>query len=197
MWYHDFGDFTMKIILASAYPRRKELFADVAKDFIIEVSNADETTPEGITADMLPCFLSELKAKDVAAKHPNDIVIGCDTVVIKDDRVLGKPKNTKDATEMMRFLSGSVHEVITGCYICCGDKSKGFSERTKVEFFELSDNEIEDYVTSLEPYDKAGGYGIQGKAKVFIKGIVGDYFNVVGLPVARLKRELDDFIRNL
>ncbi len=187
----------MKIILASGSPRRKELFGDIVKDFMIEVSNTDETVPEGMDGHMLPCFLSELKAKDIAKSHPEDIVIGCDTVVIKGSKVLGKPKDKEDATEMMRFLSGSIHEVVTGCYICCGDKSRCFSETTKVEFLELSDSEIEEYVNSDEPYDKAGGYGIQGKAKVFIKGISGDYFNVVGLPVARLKRELSAFCKDL
>lgn len=185
----------MKFILASGSPRRKELFSDVVGDFEIDVSNSDETVPEDMDRHLVPCFLSRLKAVDVAKRHKNDVVIGCDTVVIKNGRILGKPHSKNEAREMMQFLSGGIHEVITGCFICFGDKSVSFSETTKVRFLTLSDEEIEEYICTDEPYDKAGGYGIQGKAKVFIEGIDGDYFNVVGLPVSRLKKELERFLK--
>lgn len=186
----------MRIILASGSPRRKELFKDITEDFDIIVSNADESVPDGTNVYDIPCYLSKIKALDIAKSHKNDIIIGCDTVVIKDGRVLGKPKDKTDAEQMMRFLSDSTHEVITGCCIIKGDTCVSFYERTKVTFNKMSDDEIFEYISSDEPYDKAGGYGIQGKAKIFISGICGDYFNVVGLPVARLKKELDKFTKN-
>lgn len=182
-----------KIILASASPRRRELFTVITDDFEIIPSNAEETVPDGISALEQAEYLAGIKASDIAKKHPDRVVIGADTCVVADKEVLGKPKNKADAERMLRLLSGKTHRVITGCAICKGNKFTSFSNITEVEFYPLSDIEIEEYINTLEPYDKAGGYGIQGKAGLFVKGIKGDYFNVVGLPVSQLNRELKEF----
>ena len=105
--------------------------------------------------------------------------------------MLGKPKNKEDAKQMLTELSGRKHKVITGCCICANSKVNSFSQVTEVEFYELTEKEIESYIATGEPMDKAGSYGIQGKGSLLVKGIVGDYFNVVGLPVARLNKELN------
>ena len=121
--------------------------------------------------------------------------VSADTIVCLNNKVLGKPKSREDAFFMLRDLGGNTHSVFTGVTIIKGDKKKTFSQETKVTFYELSDEEIYEYIDSGEVYDKAGSYGIQGKGGLLVKGIEGDYFNVVDLPVARLKRELEDFIK--
>ena len=118
------------------------------------------------------------------------LVIGVDTVVAIDGKILGKPKNEKDAFFMLKNLSGKEHSVFTGVTVIKNDKEVTFSVQTKVKFFELDDREIEDYISSGEPFDKAGAYGIQGKGSLFVEKIDGDYFNVVGLPISRLARQL-------
>ena len=178
-------------ILASASPRRRELFGMISKDFRIVPSTAEETAPDGIKAEKLPEFLAVLKAGDIAAKFPFDTVIGADTVVILDGRVLGKPENPEDAVRMLTALSGKKHKVITGCAVCKNGACRSFSSVTEVEFYPLDDREISDYVTTGEPLDKAGAYGIQGRGALFVKSINGDYFNVVGLPVAALRRFIE------
>lgn len=122
--------------------------------------------------------------------YENDIVIGCDTGVFVDGKMLGKPKNREDAENMLKLLSGRQHKVITGCCTVKNGVAKSFSNVTLVEFFELSDSEIEEYIATGEPFDKAGAYGIQGKGSLLVKKIDGDYFNVVGLPVSELNRIL-------
>ena len=178
-------------ILASASPRRRELFGMISKDFRIVPSTAEETAPDGIAAENLPERLARLKAGDIAAKFPFDTVIGADTVVILDGRVLGKPENPEDAVRMLTALSGKKHKVITGCAVCKNGACRSFSSVTEVEFYPLDDREISDYVTTGEPLDKAGAYGIQGRGALFVKSINGDYFNVVGLPVAALRRFIE------
>lgn len=178
-------------ILASASPRRRELFGMISKDFRIVPSTAEETAPDGIKAEKLPEFLAVLKAGDIAAKFPFDTVIGADTVVILDGRVLGKPENPEDAVRMLTALSGKKHKVITGCAVCKNGACRSFSSVTEVEFYPLDDREISDYVATGEPLDKAGAYGIQGRGALFVKSINGDYFNVVGLPVAALRRFIE------
>lgn len=185
------------IILASKSPRRQELLKDVVNDFIVDPSDAEEIVPCGTKVCDIPVVLSKLKAMDVAKKHRGDIVIGSDTLVIVDDMVLTKPKDEKHAFEMLKMLSGRKHKVITGCCLVCGDRYSCFCEQTTVEFYELSDDEISEYISTGDCLDKAGAYGIQSLSKTFIKGICGDYFNVVGLPVARLKRELSAFLQSL
>lgn len=186
-----------KIILASASPRRKELISLIADDVIIRPADCDETLPDGIGAREAVEYLSEIKnraAREIS--ETDELVISADTVVSVDDAILGKPADKADARRMINLLSGKVHQVYTGVTISLGGKSVTFSERTDVEFYPLTDDEIEQYISSSEPYDKAGAYGIQGKASLLVKGIRGDYFNVVGFPVSRLKRELQKFLNN-
>lgn len=186
-----------KIILASASPRRQELLGDIVPDFEIEVSTVDETIPCSIQVSDIPAYLAMLKARDVAKSHFSDIVIGSDTIVVCDDKVLGKPKDSEDAYKMLKMLSGKRHMVCTGCAIICGDKEHSFCEITQVEFYDLSDDEINEYIATNDCYDKAGAYGVQSKGKTLVKAIYGDYYNVVGLPLGRLKRELTTFIDSL
>lgn len=178
------------LVLASASPRRKELISLISDDVIIHPSNADETIPDNISPDSVAEYLAVKKATSVAADFKNDTVIGCDTAVIIDDEILGKPADQDDARRMLRLLSGKTHKVITGCAIIKNGKSLSFSETTYVTFYPLSDKEIEDYILTLEPNDKAGAYGIQGFGSLLVKEIQGDYFNVVGLPVAKLNKML-------
>ena len=182
------------IILASKSPRRQELIKNITEDFEVVVSPVEEVLPEGLSPEDAPLYLARLKAGAVADEHPDRLVIGADTVVILDGEVLGKPRDRDDARRMLRLLSGKVHTVITGCCLIGGERERGFSQSTKVEFYPLTDGEIDDYIATGEPFDKAGAYGIQGKGMLLVKGIEGDYFNVMGLPVGLLSRELKRFI---
>lgn len=181
----------MKYILASASPRRKELFKLICEDFDVVVSDVEEVLPDDILAEDAPVYLSGIKADAVAKQFPNDIVIGADTSVILNGIILGKPKGRDDAFNMLSMLSGKVHSVITGCTIVCNSYKLSFSRKTEVEFYNLSDDEINAYIDTDEVYDKAGSYAVQGYGSLLVKNISGDYFNVVGLPVAELKRNID------
>ena len=179
------------IILASASPRRKELLKLIFNDFVVLPSDAEEIVPAGTDVLKVPEFLAKLKALSIANTHKESLVIGCDTAVIIGNEILGKPKSKSDAFSMIKKLSGKTHFVVSGCAIVKNGNLKLFSEKTEVTFFELSDSQIKNYIETDEPYDKAGGYGIQGKASLFVEKINGDYFNVVGLPVARLNKEIN------
>ncbi len=184
----------LKVVLASASPRRKELIKLIFDDFTVLPAECDETLPDGINAVEAVEYLS--KIKNNATKrllNGDELVISADTIVVVDGEILGKPVDKDDARRMIKLLSGRVHQVYTGITISQEEKSVTFSEKTDVEFLPLSEQEIEEYISTSEPYDKAGAYGIQGKASLLIKGIKGDYFNVVGLPVSRLNRELSEF----
>ena len=181
-----------RIILASASPRRKELLSVITEDFLVLPSDAEEIIPSDISADKTAEYLAKIKAQAVAANHPLDVVIGADTCVVVGNEILGKPVDSNDAKRMLNLLSGKTHKVITGCAIISDGKTHSFSSETEVEFYPLSETQIEEYINSLEPYDKAGSYAIQGKASLFVKGIKGDYFNVVGLPVAELNLKLKE-----
>ena len=180
----------MSLILASASPRRKEILETAGLLFSVFVSDADETLPDSITASEAVTELSYRKALATAEKFPDDTVIGADTVVTLDGKILGKPTDRADAVNMLSLLSGRTHKVFTGVCIIKNGKATKFFEETDVTFFELTREEIENYVDTNEPMDKAGAYGIQGRGCTLVKGICGDYFNVVGLPVARLIKEL-------
>lgn len=180
-----------RIVLASASPRRRELIKLISDDVICVPSGEDESLPDGIAASETPEYLAKLKAQSVARDYPDDIVIGSDTVVILSGELLSKPESAEDACKKLSSLSGKVHQVITGCCIIKDGNMRTFSETTEVEFYPLSEKEIRDYIATGEPMDKAGAYGIQGRGALFVKGIKGDYFNVVGLPVAKLSRELE------
>ena len=179
------------IILASQSPRRQELLKLITDDFEVKVSNVDETLPDGITPKEAVMYLSKIKAQPFA--DGENTVIGADTVVALDGKILGKPKDEENAREMLKFLSGKAHSVFTGVTLANRNKTKTFAVTTKVKFFDLTDEEIDDYIKTLEPFDKAGAYGIQGYGSLLVEKIDGDYFNVVGLPVSTLARELKVF----
>ncbi|MBQ7123742.1 MAG: septum formation protein Maf [Oscillospiraceae bacterium] len=177
-------------ILASGSPRRKELLSLIIPEFEILVSGCEEFVPEGTPAEKVPALLAEQKALAVAKLRPDDVVIGSDTVVVLNDEIFGKPKDKNHAHAMLRALSGKKHFVYTGVAVAEKGEVRSFVQKTEVEFYELSDETIDKYIESFEPMDKAGAYGIQGKGSVLVKGIVGDYFNVMGLPVAETARFL-------
>lgn len=181
------------IILASGSPRRKELMNLAGLYFEIITADVDETLPNNIKPCDAVKMLSLKKAQAIAATNQDKIVIGADTVVAFDDRILGKPNDKSDAFNMLKALSGNIHKVYTGVAIICKEKIISFFEETEVEFYPLSDDEIRSYIETGEPMDKAGAYGIQGKGCVLVKKINGDYSNVVGLPISRLVRELNEF----
>ncbi len=176
------------LVLASKSPRRKELLKLITEDFEVKTADAEEKLPKGISPSDAVLYLSKLKAQPLA--NDVDVVIGADTVVAIDGKILGKPKSRENAKEMLRLLSGKYHSVFTGVAVFKGRASSSFFVETKVKFFELSEEEINVYVASGECDDKAGAYGIQGKGSLLVERIEGDYFNVVGLPVSRLYREL-------
>ena len=187
-----------KIILASKSPRRKELLDVIKLDYDVIESTCDESS---VSADNSPEVyvqkLAILKATDVSKKLPYEaLVIGADTIVEYNGDFLGKPKNKDDAYNMISMLSGKSHNVYTGICVM-NSKTKEFAstfEKTEVIFREIEHNEIEKYISGDEPYDKAGSYAIQGLASCFVKGIVGDYNNVVGLPLYKLTKLLkEDF----
>lgn len=179
------------IILASQSPRRQELLKLITSDFEIKVSNVDETLPDKIMPKEAVMYLSKIKAEPFA--DGDNIVIGADTVVALDGKILGKPKNEENAREMLKFLSGRTHSVFTGVTLANNKKTATFAVETKVKFFELTNEEIDAYIKTKEPFDKAGAYGIQGYGSLLVEKIDGDYFNVVGLPVSTLARELKAF----
>ena len=184
-----------KIILASASPRRKELMKQAGLEFDVCVSTKEEKKGPWGPEEMVR-RLSRQKAQDVAERYAEDcIVIGADTVVACDQEILGKPADDQDAFRMLHMLQGRTHEVYTGVTIVEGSLDSGkttvFAEKTEVTMYPMSDQMIWDYIRTGESSDKAGAYGIQGKAAVFIKSIKGDYNNVVGLPVAAVWQYLN------
>lgn len=182
------------LILASSSPRRKELLTLVTDEpFQIEVSAVDERAVTAENAVELVKKLAMAKAKAVADRFWSDTVIGCDTVVELNGEVLGKPADQQEATRMIKALSGAEHLVHTGVCLCRQDKCDVFAVTTRVEFLDWRDDEIRRYVLTSEPYDKAGGYAIQGYAARFVAKIDGCYFNVMGLPVSAVYHHLRDF----
>jgi septum formation protein len=178
------------LILASSSPRRKELLENLHLSFLTVSSDADESFPSEWTPAQIVTELSLRKAKSVAHDYPNSFVIGSDTVVAIENNVLGKPQNREEAYYMLKSLSGKTHSVFTGVAIISPKNETAFYEKTDVVFWELSEEEINWYLHTGEPFDKAGAYGIQGFGSLLVKRIEGDYFSVVGLPVARTVREL-------
>ena len=183
----------MSIILASASPRRRELMQMLGvSDLKIIPAVGEEKAGPGLGPGELVKALAAHKAKEVAAKcAPADIVIAADTIVWHDGRVYGKPHSEAEAAAMLRALSGDTHEVYTGVCVLHGGQDLRAAERSAVRFRTLSDAEIDAYIRTGEPMDKAGAYGIQGRAALFVEGIEGDFFNVVGLPLCRLGLMLD------
>ena len=180
----------MGLILASASPRRRELLEQAGLSFAVIPSRAEETAPAGLSQEEFVMELARHKAADVFAVHPGDVVIGADTLVFFHGKPLGKPTSAEEAAQMLRCLSGKVHTVSSGVCICAPGKNLCFAETTEVEFFPLTEEEIQAYIAAGEPMDKAGAYGIQGQGALFVRRISGDYYTVVGLPLARTVRAL-------
>ena len=179
----------MALILASASPRRQELLKLFGRPFSVRVADIDETMDLTKPPFEEVARVSLLKARAVAGA-PDEIVIAADTIVVCQGKVLGKPHSPEEAKQMLRLLSGRDHQVMTGCTVLRGDTATTFTEVTDLHFRELSEQEIARYVASGEPMDKAGSYGIQGGAALFCTHMVGDYYNVMGLPVCRLGQTL-------
>jgi septum formation protein len=179
-----------KLILASASPRRAEILRSVGWPFEALPAHIDESCEEGEKADCYVERIALAKAEAVASRCPGSLVLGADTVVVIDDQILGKPCDEGDANRMLRVLNGRRHQVLTGVALVndATGQSRVAHEATDVRFAEMSDTEINWYVATGEPMDKAGAYAIQGHGALFIKEIRGDYFNVVGLPVRLLYR---------
>ena len=183
----------MDIILASQSPRRRELLTQVGLTFRVHVSDVDEATAPGPPPARMVEELSRRKASAVAAlEGPEPLIIAADTVVALEGAILGKPHSQEDAFAMLSALSGREHHVYTGVTVIHGGKSVTFHENTAVRFRPLSESDIRDYIATGEPMDKAGAYGIQGRGALLVEGISGDYGNVVGLPLFRLGRVLEE-----
>ena len=184
-----------KIILASQSPRRKQLLEWAEIDFTVEASTADETYPPGLPVEEVPVFIASNKAKAVQQKiKHNSIILAADTIVVLYGEVINKPANRDDAIKILRSLSGEIHRVITGVVLLHDEKQISFADITQVEFHALTDEQIFFYVDKYKPYDKAGAYAIQEWIGVTgIKSIHGDFYNVMGLPVSRVVKELNKF----
>ena len=172
------------MILASASPRRKELLSYIISDFDVIPSGIDEVAT-GTPAQQVETLATD-KAVDITRIHPDALVIGADTLVALGGRLLGKPTDADDAFRMLKMLSGRVHHVYTGIAVVLDGHMHTAVECTRVQFTRMSDSEIREYIATGEPLDKAGAYGIQGYGGKFIRGVVGDYYNVMGLPLNRL-----------
>lgn len=181
-----------EVILASKSPRRHELLKKLITDFKINVIDVEEKYPCELEKEKIAEYLSELKAAAYLPKH-NQLFITADTIVCIENEVLGKPKDTNDAKEMLKKLSGKTHLVITAVTLKTSTKLITFSDKTEVTFYHLSDQEITNYIEECKPFDKAGSYGIQEWMGYFgIKKMNGDYFNVMGLPLHRLYRAIKE-----
>lgn len=191
-----------RIVLASASPRRSELLSQAGFEFTVIPSKGEEIITTSYPAEVVE-ELSLQKAREVAGRILDgtepvkdfNVVIGADTVVAADHRILGKPSDREDARRMIEMLQGNVHQVYTGVTLIVKDSEGNvristFHERTDVDVCEMDKEEIEAYIDTKEPYDKAGAYGIQGSFGIYIRGIRGCYYNVVGLPISRLYHEL-------
>lgn len=186
-----------RIVLASASPRRKELLGLVVPEFEVIPSLFDESgMPPDLTPDDHVALSAAEKARDIAGRVDTALVIGSDTVVSIDEHILGKPVDNDDAARMLRLLSGRTHQVYTGIHVIDvtpdGRRERGAVECTQVRFRDLTEEIIRRYIAAGEPMDKAGAYAIQGQGSVLVEGISGCFFNVVGLPVYRLSRILED-----
>lgn len=179
-----------QLILASSSPRRSEILKLLQIPFTIIPAKNESSLDLSLPLDKAVLAVARKKAEEVTVIHPERMVLGADTIVSIDGKVLGKPKDEQHAFEMLKQLSGKVHEVLTAVWVSSSNFSGGFTDRTRVEFYSLSDQEIIDYISSGEPMDKAGGYGIQGIGMRLVKAIHGDFYTVMGLPGGRLWRFL-------
>lgn len=183
----------MAIILASSSPRRKELLAKITKEFTIVPADIDETISERLTPEEYVLSMAQQKAQVVYKNHSSDVVIGCDTIVVCDGEIMGKPKDLADARRMLERLSGKTHLVYTSIQIIGQGKIAQGTIPAEVAFFELTDEDIDKYLATGEQADKAGAYGIQGQGALLVKFIKGDYYSIVGFPVAHIAKMLENF----
>ena len=183
----------MELILASQSPRRRELLGLTQIPFTVRVADIDESMDPTLSPEEAVAQVSRRKALAIP-RNPEDVVIAADTIVVCQGKILGKPATAAQAEEMLRLLSGRKHQVMTGLTVLRGNRQIVTTEVTAVGFRPLQDWEIARYVASGEPMDKAGAYGIQGGAALFCDGIVGDYYNVVGLPLCRLWEALKQIV---
>ncbi|MCT3923933.1 septum formation protein Maf [Elizabethkingia anophelis] len=184
----------MKILLASQSPRRKELISALGYDFSTVKIDCEEIYPESLLATEIPAYLAELKAKAYTAIKNDEILITADTIVVQDGEVLGKPKGEEGAREMLRKLSGKIHQVITTVRISSSEKFFTYTDIADVEMEDISEDEIDFYIRNYKPMDKAGAYGIQewlGMAK--IKRINGSFYTIMGLPTHLVYKGLKEF----
>lgn len=182
-----------KLILASSSPRRQELLRQVHIPYKIRTTEVDELSLNENNPQKIVQQLALIKAESAMRQNLKEVILAADTIICYQDRILGKPNNKEEAMDMLSMLSGNEHEVYTGVAIQSTADLYVFFEKTKVTFWPLSPEEIEWYIETKEPFDKAGAYGIQGSGAIFVKKIVGDYYNVVGLPISRVVRELRRF----
>lgn len=182
-----------RLILASASPRRVDLLRSMGVEFDVVPSSADELHDESFAPDVLCELNAERKATDVEKLYPGRIVLGADTLVALEGKLLGKPRDLAEASEMLRELSGKTHRVITGVCLCGPDRKATFSEVTEVSFRRLGAEVIRAYLAEVNVLDKAGAYGIQERGEMIVESISGSFSNVVGLPQERVAREFDDW----
>ncbi|MGO3731829.1 MAG: Maf family protein [Vagococcus sp.] len=180
----------MEIVLASSSPRRKELLTMIQSDFTVHPADIDETVLPGQTPLEYVEKMAKEKAEALVENYPTSIIIGCDTSVIHNGCIMGKPKDTQEAKHMLNALSGDTHEVLTSVCIITPEKTYRHTEHVDVTFYPLSDCDIETYLSTGEHVDKAGSYGIQGKGALFVKAIEGDYYSIVGFPVGYVNQIL-------
>lgn len=173
-----------KLVLASGSPRRSEIMNSVGWEFTKDVPDIDESERKGETPEAYVQRLAKEKAQAVATSHPDEIILAADTTVVIEDKIVGKPKDLSDARRMLEMLSGNWHEVLTGIAVIDNGTVEVGLQRTRVKFLPMNDDEIELLVAKGDPLDKAGAYAVQAQAALFIEGIEGDYWNVVGLPIS-------------
>ena len=187
----------MKLILASASPRRKELLGKIGLEFDIIPAKGEEIVTKNLPWEVVD-ELSFQKAKEIADRQMEEcIVIGSDTIVAKGEKIMGKPKDEADAYQMLSEIAGNVHQVYTGVTLIrtgANPKVITFAEKTDVHLYPMNDEEISAYIATKDPMDKAGAYGIQGDFAIHVKGIEGDYYNVVGLPIGKVYQELKQLL---
>lgn len=181
------------MVLASSSPRRRELLKQIGVRFTTDVADIDETPKADESPADYVARLALEKARTVAARHNGDVVLGSDTTVVLHNRILGKPENNEDARQMLALLSGNSHQVMTAVALVRGSEEKTETVITDVRFCELSAEQIDEYIATGEPADKAGGYGIQGLGAVLVASINGSYSNVVGLPLTETAALLRQF----
>lgn len=182
-----------KLILASSSPRRQELLEQVQIPFTVRTKAVDESLIQSIDPLEKVRKLSKVKGRAVPLNSDQEVILSADTLISFEGKILEKPKTKEEAYEMIASMSGKTHEVLTGVTLRRKDKEETFVERTKVEFWPLREEEIIAYINTDEPYDKAGAYGIQSLGAIFVKQLIGDFYNVMGLPLSRVVRKLREF----